>query len=82
VASIELEDGLVVGDGLGRLVGDLFADQRHFIEQFDPPLGVGRALDGLGIEAFELAPLLGPGEDLLEARERALVARLPLQDPF
>ena len=63
-----------------RLVDDLFADEGDLVEQVDAALGVGGALDRLRVEPLELAPFLGAGEDLLQAREGALVARPSLED--
>ncbi len=80
VRRFQVENALVVGNGLVGLVDDLFADQGDFVEQIDSPLGVGGALHGLGVEPLELPPLLGAGEDLLQPCEGALVAGPSLED--
>ena len=80
VQRIDLEDPLVVGDRLGPLVRDLFRDERDFGQELRATRGLGSRRDGALVHAFELGPLLARGEDLLQAMERSLVARIARED--
>ncbi len=82
VHGVDLEDALVVADGLRPIAGDLLGDERDLGEQLRPACHVAGGLDDSLVERSELGPLLAGREDLLEALEGALVARLPREHPL
>ena len=82
VHRVELEDALVVSDGADPVAGDLLRDERHLGQQLGATRRLGcRRHDSL-VESRQVTPLLARRENLLEALEGALVARLPRQHPL
>ena len=79
VHRLELEDALVIADGAQAVAGDLLGDQRDLGEELGLARGLGRRADDALVEGGQIAPLLARGEDLLQALEGALVARLARQ---
>ena len=77
---IDLEDAFVVAGRLGRLLGDLLADQGHLGQHGRPPTGVEGGLGSPIVERFELAPPFGAGEDVLEPGEGTLVGGIEEED--
>ncbi len=82
VTGLELEDPLVVVDGLVGVAGDLLGDDRDLVEEVGAAVRILGPRENALVEGLEILPALARGEDLLEAHERALVRRIAGEDPL